>query len=395
MGHSAAPQGAHAGTAADTWVIDRNQLGELLSAIAASGHQVIGPRIEGGAIVYGPVQTVDELPSGYLDEQDGGQYRLQKAQAIDGADRALFRYTVGPHSWKRYLFPPRQLLWQARRTDPGAFRIDPPTAEPPRNAFVGVRACELAAIRVQDRVFDNGDYTDSAYQARRSAALIVAVNCTRAGATCFCTSMGTGPAVGEGADLTLTELLDADSHRFLVQAGSDKGSEILAKLSLTPADAADIERARGLVAQAATSMGRQMPENASEILSRNPEHPRWLHVAERCLSCANCTLVCPTCFCSTVEDQTSLDGSTAERHRRWDSCFSMDFSYIHGGAVRRETASRYRQWITHKLSHWHEQFGTSGCTGCGRCITWCPVGIDITEEVAAIKASELTETGEP
>lgn len=395
MEHPAAPQGTHAGMAANTWVIGRDRLSELLSAISAAGHQVIGPRIEGGAIVYGPVQTADEMPSGYLDQQDGGQYRLYQAQTTDGSERALFRYTLGPHSWKRYLFPPQQLLWKAQRTEPGAFRVERPATETPSSAFFGVRACELAAIRIQDRVFDNGEYTDSGYQARRSAALIVAVDCTRAGATCFCTSMGSGPAVGEGADLILTELVDTNNHLFLVRAGSERGRDIVDQLALPPANAADIDKARGLMAEAAASMGRQMPANAGEVVSRNPEHPRWQQVAERCLSCANCTLVCPTCFCSTVEEHTSLDGSTAERRRRWDSCFNMDFSYIHGGAVRRETSSRYRNWITHKLAHWHEQFGTSGCTGCGRCITWCPVGIDITEEVAAIEASEPTESGEP
>ena len=397
MGHWAGPAGPRAGTTTDTFVIGRDRLGDLLSILSASGHQVIGPRLEAGAIVYGPIKQAEELPSGYLDEQDGGHYRLRKAPAVDGADQALFRYTVGPQSWKRYLFPAQQLLWRAQRTEPGAFSafsIEQPTAEPPRYAFIGVRACELAAIRIQDQVFDNGDHADSGYLARRSTALIVGVNCTRAGATCFCTSMGTGPVVGEGADLTLTELVDERRHRFLVRAGSERGHAILERLSPAPADPADIEAGERLLATAAGSMGRKMPADAGQVLARNPEHPRWQQVAERCLSCANCTLVCPTCFCSTVEDHTSLDGSTAERHRRWDSCFNMDFSYIHGGAVRRETASRYRQWITHKLAHWQEQFGTSGCTGCGRCITWCPVGIDITEEVAVIKASEAPKSGE-
>jgi ferredoxin len=377
------------------WVIDRDRLGNLLKVLTSSGYQVIGPRLEDETIVYGMLEHDDQLPAGYVDEQDGGHYRLIKAPTGGGDEHSLFRYTVGPHSWKQYLFPAQQALWRAARTEGGAFGIEPIEAGSPSYAFIGVRACELAAIHVQDRVFDNGAYADSGYLGRRDAALIVAVNCTRAGGTCFCTSMGTGPAVGEGADLTLTELLDAQGHRFLVQAGSDRGRQILAQLSPAPADPVDQETATTLVEAAAASMGRRMPAEAAQTLSQNPEHPRWLDVAERCLSCANCTLVCPTCFCSTVEDRTSLDGSLAERHRRWDSCFNMDFSYIHGGAVRRETASRYRQWITHKLAHWHEQFGTSGCTGCGRCITWCPVGIDITEEVAAIEASANTDSGEP
>jgi ferredoxin len=96
-------------------------------------------------------------------------------------------------------------------------------------------------------------------------------------------------------------------------------------------------------------------------------------------------MACPTCFCTTVDDVTDLTGSQAVRSRRWDSCFSMDFSYIHGGSVRSSGASRYRQWLTHKLASWQDQFGASGCVGCGRCITWCPVGIDLTEEVEAIR----------
>ena len=134
-------------------------------------------------------------------------------------------------------------------------------------------------------------------------------------------------------------------------------------------------------------MGREMnTDGIHDLLLANLEHPRWEEVAGRCLTCGNCTMVCPTCFCTSVEDTSDLAGVSAERSRRWDSCFTMDFSYIHGGSVRASPKSRYRQWMTHKLATWWDQFGSSGCVGCGRCITWCPVGIDITEEVRAIRA---------
>ena len=108
-------------------------------------------------------------------------------------------------------------------------------------------------------------------------------------------------------------------------------------------------------------------------------------MAERCLACGSCTSVCPTCFCVTTEDFTDLAAGLSRRVRRWDSCFSVDFTYIHGGNVRTSIAARYRQWLTHKLGSWHEQFGTPGCVGCGRCITWCPAGIDITEEAGVLR----------
>jgi ferredoxin len=338
--------------------------------------------VEREAIVYGPVAQVSDLPEGYIDEQEGGHYRLRKT-----SDKTLFQYVVGPHSWKRFLFPPQQRLWRAKKNGVG-FSIEAEPTEPTKYAFLGVRPCELAAIGIQDKVFDNGEYADSGYNARRKNAFLIAVNCTRAGDTCFCASMDTGPSALEGFDLCLTELWDESSHRFLVQSGSPEGDQILAKVSHRKAKLDEIKAATRLTNEAATSMRRRMHPNAADILKRNAEHPRWLDVATRCLNCANCTLVCPTCFCSTVEDVTSLDGSEAERVRRWNSCFTLDFSYIHGGPIRREGSARYRHWITHKLAYWQEQFGTSGCTGCGRCITWCPVGIDITEEVAAIRESE-------
>jgi formate hydrogenlyase subunit 6/NADH:ubiquinone oxidoreductase subunit I len=373
-------------------ILEREHLQELLQVLTDQGYQVMGPRQEGGAIVYGPVADADELPVGLVDEQAGGHYRLSRLPETDPQARSLFRYVVGPHAWKRHLFPPHQRLWRAVREADG-FRVEADAAEPPRHAFFGVRACELAAIAVQDRVFDNGEFADHGYNARRERALLVAVDCNRPGGTCFCASMDTGPAARDGFDLCLTELLDAAGHRFLVRAASARGEAILAALPTRPAGDGELQAAARLRDRAAADMGRHMHPNAAAILARNPEHPRWLDVAERCLGCANCTLVCPTCFCSTVQDETALDGDEAWRTRQWDSCFSLDFSYIHGGPVRREAAARYRHWITHKLSTWHQQFGGSGCVGCGRCITWCPVGIDITEEVAAIRASETAHPG--
>ncbi|MGE5546191.1 MAG: 4Fe-4S dicluster domain-containing protein [Solirubrobacterales bacterium] len=363
-------------------VLGREGVDGLIAALRARGFRVIGPRVRDDAVVYDDIEAAGDLPAGWGDEQKGGHYRLRRRD-----DQALFGYTSAPQSWKRFLYPPKQKLFAARRTAAG-FALQAPEAEGPKLAIIGARACELAAIRVQARVFGDKDYPDTGYQRRLSSAFIVAVECREAGDTCFCASMGTGPEVKDGYDLKLVELIDKTRHVFLAEAGSKAGADVLATLQGATAKDEDFAAARAQVSKAARKMGRKMETATATRLKDFPEHPRWDDVASRCMTCGNCTMVCPTCFCTTVEDVTDLKGENAERWRKWDSCFTLDFSYIHGGSVRTETKSRYRQWITHKLSTWHDQFNTSGCVGCGRCITWCPVGIDITEEVAAIHATE-------
>ena len=364
-------------------VVEPRILDRLVDALRVRGYRVLGPTVRDGAIVYDDLESAGELPIGWTDRQDGGSYRLERR-----ADDARFGYAVGPHSWKRFLFPPRVRLWRASRSGDGAPAVEEEPLDETPLAFIGVRSCELHAIEIQDRVFIGGTHVDRDYAARREGAFLVAVNCHEPGDTCFCTSMGTGPEVRSGYDLALTELLDGE-HRFLVEAGTDRGEELLAELAGRAAVDADLAAKAASVEAAAGRMGRTMETfDIRDLLARNLEHPRWDDVAERCLTCGNCTLVCPTCFCSAVEDETDLSGAEAERWRVWDNCFSVDYSYIHGGSVRPSGRSRYRQWMTHKLGTWFDQFGSSGCVGCGRCITWCPVGIDITEEVAAIRATE-------
>jgi Fe-S-cluster-containing hydrogenase component 2 len=370
----------------DSVVLFPDRLDDLIQELRRRGYTVVGPTVRDGAIVYDELASAYELPAGWTDRQDAGTYRLERRQ-----DGAVFGHTVGPHSWKRYFHVPVQRLWTVSRNGDGMRLVEEPLDER-RYALIGVRACELAAVAIQDRVLTQNEYHDPHYAARRRDTFIVAVNCGQAGGTCFCASMGTGPKVTEGFDLAITELLgDSPSagHEFVVEVGTDAGADVIAGIEHVPAAPAQIARAEERVDAVREQMGRSMDtSDIHDLLYRNLESPRWEEVAQRCLACTNCTMVCPTCFCTTVEDVTDLAGGRAERMRMWDSCFTLPFSYIVGGSVRKAVAARYRQWLTHKLASWIDQFGTSGCVGCGRCITWCPAGIDITEEVRAIRERE-------
>jgi sulfhydrogenase subunit beta (sulfur reductase) len=369
-----------------TAILTTEGLQDLIELLRRNDYCVIGPTVRDGAIVYDELTGLNDLPAGWTDHQDAGTYRLSRRD-----DDALFGYAVGPHSWKKFFHPERLRLWHAQRIS-GKVTVTDDVEAPPKFALLGARSCELHAIAIQDRVFLTPDHRNDNYSVRRENALIIAVNCGQAGGTCFCVSMKTGPAATSGFDLALTEILDEGAHRFLVEPGTEQGTALLQQLASAQATRRDHDAAEAAVATARSQMGRTMDTTGiKELLQSNPEHPRWDDVASRCLSCGNCTMVCPTCFCTTVEDVSDLGGDNAERWQRWDSCFSLDFSYLHGGSVRSSTKSRYRQWMTHKLAHWVDQFGGSGCVGCGRCITWCPVGIDITAEVAAIRGDETTK----
>ena len=381
-------------------ILEAAELESLFLVLQRRGLRVLGPAVRDGAVVLAELRSARDLARGTHDVQDPGRYRL-----VPAADAAYFGITLGPQGLKPQLFAPRQRLVQLRRKGE---RVQA-TAEPlpaERVALLGARACDLAAVAVQDRVFLGGPQREPYYQAARAKALLIAVECTRAVATCFCASVGTGPAVCSPHDLRLTEVLEAPAdpagadpaaqaggaHYFVCRAGSTEGAEILAELPTRAAAPHELERAAAAVQQAADMQVRSLPQDGlREALNRTVaadpphEHPRWDEVAARCLGCGSCTLVCPTCFCSTLEDQASLDGTAAERWRRWDSCFSSDHSALHGRPVRTDIKARYRQWLTHKLANWIDQFGTSGCVGCGRCITWCPVGIDLTAEAAALR----------
>lgn len=373
----------------DRVLLPVDRLTELIAALRARGFEVIGPRVRDGAVMHEEVRSADDLPRGVGDAQEPGRYRLTSRD-----DGALFGHRPGPQTWRHALHPQRQKLLESRRTA-GGFDVVPEPPPARRLAFLGVRPCDLRAIAVQDRVLAHGEVADPHYAALRRDLFTVAVNCVEPGATCFCASLGAGPRAQAGFDLALTELT-APSHRFVAEIGSDAGGAVATELALARAGVADVAAAAAVAEQAAGAMGRALEtDGLPELLARSARSPRWEAIAQRCLSCTSCTLVCPTCYCTTVVDRTDVTGDVAVRWRRWDSCHTARHSYIHGGSVRPTTAGRYRHWLTHKLSTWKEQFGTLGCVGCGRCLTWCPAGIDLTAEVRALRAADAAASTGP
>jgi ferredoxin len=371
-------------------ILERNELDTLFAALHKGGYSTVGPTVKDGVVIYDEINNSADLPVGWTDVQDAGKYRATKSKS-----QHLFGYTHSPHSWKQFLYPSKSQIFKAKRQGKG-FEITQPTngqSETKKFAFIGVRSCELAAMKIQDKVFTGGPYVDPAYKRRRENAFIVAVNCGKAGHTCFCVSMGTGPKAANGFDLALTEIINDGKHYFTVEVGSDKGADLMKSIPHTGAKKDDEEQARKISQKTAQEVGRTLDtDHIKELLQENPEHPLWNDVAARCLTCANCTLVCPTCFCSTVIDVTDLTGAESERVKTWDSCFTMDFAKVVGGNFRPSARARYRQWLTHKFANWIDQFGTSGCIGCGRCITWCPAHIDVTEELRALRENTTLES---
>jgi formate hydrogenlyase subunit 6/NADH:ubiquinone oxidoreductase subunit I len=367
----------------DSFILDPDSgLDALVHTLAVDGYRVVGPRMRDGVIVYDDVAHGDDLPTGVTVQQSAGRWRLT---TDDRPTR--FAWTPGAESWKRFVFPAHQEVLRVRRVDGSFVSTRPPSPDRPLALF-GARDCEVRALDVLDRVLLDPAHPDPRYGERRADTFVVAVTCGEPSATCWCTSMGGGPQPRAGYDIRLTEVIDG-GHRLIADAGTDRGRELLIRINVPVATKADHTAADTVAERATSAMPARLPGADIPSLMAGMHHPHWDVVAARCLSCANCTMVCPTCFCSTLSDTAALGadhaaGADTVRVQEWASCFQLDHSNLAGRPVRATTLSRYRQWLTHKLQTWPEQFGTLGCVGCGRCTTWCPAGIDLVEEAAVL-----------
>lgn len=355
--------------------LKRDDLQQLFQLLQDQGYRVIGPRLDSHAIVYDEIRTAEQLPSGMEVRQAPGRYELHQREHGRHFSWANTAQTIKPLT-----FAPNETLWTCQRDEQGNLQFQQQLPEAGSLAVIGARACDLAALKLQQQHFLNQHAEDPWFKQRFGSMLIIAVHCSHAADTCFCHATGDGPEVRDGYDIAMHELDDG----YLLEAASYTGETLAKQLPLSAISQAQQQQADDQLQQCRDGQSRTLPSQLQHTLMARLEHQQWEKVGERCLSCGNCTAVCPTCFCHQQHDDVSLADDSAVHYRQWSSCFSHNHGYLSGFSLRPTPARRYRQWLTHKFGSWHDQYGRSGCVGCGRCISWCPVGIDVTEELHAI-----------
>jgi hypothetical protein len=318
--------------------------------------------------------------------------KVSSFRRIESAAEVDWNYSSTTIPPSKIIYAPQQALVRFVKSDKG-YKAEEDAGAITDRALLAVHPCDLHGLLVLERTF-LGQMKDAAYERVRSRATVVGLNCQNVGEKCFCASFGTGPFFGFwmqqgppfGCDAILTDL----GERFLVETFGEKGDMLFVKVKSSPPSLDDIGEKFKREAAAKERFRKTLnTRDLPALMRRNLYHPTWRITGEgKCLSCANCTNVCPTCFCYDTWDKAQLDLSVIERVRRWDSCQDERFAEVHGGNFRSTREARLRQFVCHKLSYWVEQYGCFGCVGCGRCMTWCPTGIDLTEIAAEIRTDE-------
>ncbi len=261
-----------------------------------------------------------------------------------------------------FLLPQKDLLFRYIQHS-GRYVFE--SEEPKPRLIMGIRPCDLKAIKVLDKIFGS-EPADNSYMRKRRSLILVVLNCNHPGKACFCSQLGAGPECQDGFDLLLTEL---DSG-YLVESGSSSGMLILKDYSefFQDADLSHINEKNNKMDEA-TRMMEPCQNRSPDYILNAIERADWESLGRQCLNCGGCTFVCPVCHCFNIIDLGVPDG---ERLRCRDSCILSGFSRMTGNVNPRKSAGeRLRNWYLDKFQHIPENTGLQGCVGCGRCIQVC------------------------
>lgn len=325
--------------------------------------------LKGLGKVYAPVRVSDQSFS-FKHVNSAGQIAFEALRTI-----------LPP---KKFFYPGQETIITFQGTE-----VSEHAPELEFTVLFGVHPCDLAGLAVLDTIF-SADPADTHYQRRRKACLIVGLSCLP-DKFCFCQSMGTDCPTA-GYDLFLTDIGDA----FFIMAATSAGAEVLQSAKDFLSDADEEHRSRykefwNLRSKAFTN--GFAPDNLHSVMDMEWNNKLWQDLGERCLSCGNCTPVCPTCYCFDLVDIASLNGTDGERRREWDSCQFSGFALIAGDHNFRPTpVDRLKFWYRHKLHGFDDPYGFKTCVGCGRCTVSCPSGIDdIVNVVRTLQQNGNTE----